>query len=47
MDDREAMRLAIACAHSVEGRTAPRPPVGAVVVQNGAIVGKGATSPPY
>src|SRR5579859_1462506 len=47
MDDRIAMQAAIACARSVEGRTAPRPPVGAVVVQDGRIVGKGATSPPY
>lgn len=47
MDDREAMRLALACAHSAEGRTSPRPPVGAVVVREGNIVGKGATSPPY
>ncbi|GHO59624.1 bifunctional diaminohydroxyphosphoribosylaminopyrimidine deaminase/5-amino-6-(5-phosphoribosylamino)uracil reductase RibD [Ktedonobacter robiniae] len=47
MDDQEAMRLAIAHAHSVEGRTAPRPPVGAVVVRDGVVVGQGATSPPY
>jgi diaminohydroxyphosphoribosylaminopyrimidine deaminase/5-amino-6-(5-phosphoribosylamino)uracil reductase len=47
MYEREAMRQAITCAHSVEGRTAPRPAVGAVVVQNGSIVGQGATSPPY
>jgi diaminohydroxyphosphoribosylaminopyrimidine deaminase/5-amino-6-(5-phosphoribosylamino)uracil reductase len=47
MDEREAMRLAIAWARSVEGRTAPRPPVGAVVVRDGVIVGQGATSPPY
>jgi diaminohydroxyphosphoribosylaminopyrimidine deaminase/5-amino-6-(5-phosphoribosylamino)uracil reductase len=47
MDEREAMRLAIACAHSAEGRTSPRPSVGAVVVRDGRVVGKGATSPPY
>ncbi len=47
MDVNEAMRQAIACAHSVEGRTAPRPPVGAVVVRDARVVGKGATSPPY
>jgi diaminohydroxyphosphoribosylaminopyrimidine deaminase / 5-amino-6-(5-phosphoribosylamino)uracil reductase len=47
MDERDAMRLAIACARSVEGRTAPRPPVGAVVVRDGVVVGQGATSPPY
>lgn len=47
MDDREAMQLAIACAHTVEGRTSPRPPVGAVVIRDGAVIGQGATSPPY
>ena len=47
MDDQEAMRLAFACARSVEGRTSPRPPVGAVVVKNGIIVGQGVTAPPY
>ncbi len=47
MNGRDAMRLAIACARSVEGRTAPRPPVGAVVVRDNVIVGQGATSPPY
>jgi diaminohydroxyphosphoribosylaminopyrimidine deaminase/5-amino-6-(5-phosphoribosylamino)uracil reductase len=47
MDDQEAMRLALACARSVEGRTSPRPPVGAVVVKNGIIIGQGATAPPY
>lgn len=47
MNEKEAMHLAIARAHSVEGRTAPRPPVGAVVVRNDIVVGQGATSPPY
>ncbi|QBD74542.1 bifunctional diaminohydroxyphosphoribosylaminopyrimidine deaminase/5-amino-6-(5-phosphoribosylamino)uracil reductase RibD [Ktedonosporobacter rubrisoli] len=47
MDDREAMRQALDCAHAVEGRTSPRPPVGAVVVRDNVVVGKGATSPPY
>ncbi len=47
MDSVNAMQHALACARSVEGRTSPRPPVGAVVVQNGEIVGKGATAPPY
>lgn len=47
MDDREAMQLAIECAHTVEGRTSPRPPVGAVIVRDGVIIGQGATSPPY
>jgi diaminohydroxyphosphoribosylaminopyrimidine deaminase / 5-amino-6-(5-phosphoribosylamino)uracil reductase len=47
MDNREAMQQAIACARRVEGRTSPRPPVGAVVVRDGEIVGRGATAPPY
>jgi diaminohydroxyphosphoribosylaminopyrimidine deaminase / 5-amino-6-(5-phosphoribosylamino)uracil reductase len=47
MNDLEAMRLAIACAHTAEGRTSPRPPVGAVVIREGVVVGQGATSPPY
>jgi diaminohydroxyphosphoribosylaminopyrimidine deaminase / 5-amino-6-(5-phosphoribosylamino)uracil reductase len=47
MNDSEAMFQALTCARSVEGRTSPRPPVGAVVVKDGAIVGRGATSPPY
>ncbi len=47
MSDLEFMQRAIAHARSVEGRTSPRPPVGAVVVRDGAIVGQGATSPPY
>ncbi len=47
MDDREAMRLALACAHSVVGRTSPRPPVGAVVVRDDVILARGATAPPY
>lgn len=45
--DEEAIRLAIACARSVEGRTSPRPPVGAVVVRDGKIIAQGATTPPY
>jgi diaminohydroxyphosphoribosylaminopyrimidine deaminase/5-amino-6-(5-phosphoribosylamino)uracil reductase len=47
IDDKEAMQLAIACAHTVEGRTSPRPPVGAVIVRDGVVIGQGATSPPY
>lgn len=47
MNDQEAMRHALTCARSVEGRTSPRPPVGAVIVQNGIITGQGATAPPY
>src|SRR5260370_39893738 len=47
MDDREAMEAAIACAHTVEGRSSPRAAVGAVVVRDGVVIGRGATSPPY
>lgn len=47
MGDLEFMQQAIACARSVEGRTSPRPPVGAVIVRDGVVVGRGATSPPY
>lgn len=47
MSEQDAMRLAITRARSVEGRTAPRPPVGAVVVRDNLVVGQGATSPPY
>ncbi len=41
-----AMRLAIDQARTVAGRTSPNPPVGAVIVQNGVVVGLGATRPP-
>ncbi|MBV9615721.1 MAG: bifunctional diaminohydroxyphosphoribosylaminopyrimidine deaminase/5-amino-6-(5-phosphoribosylamino)uracil reductase RibD, partial [Ktedonobacteraceae bacterium] len=47
MNDHELMRHALANARSVEGRTSPRPPVGAVVINNGIITGQGATAPPY
>jgi diaminohydroxyphosphoribosylaminopyrimidine deaminase/5-amino-6-(5-phosphoribosylamino)uracil reductase len=47
MDLKEAMRQAMLAARSVEGRTSPRPPVGAVLVRHGQIVGRGATAPPY
>ncbi|MBV9020197.1 MAG: bifunctional diaminohydroxyphosphoribosylaminopyrimidine deaminase/5-amino-6-(5-phosphoribosylamino)uracil reductase RibD [Ktedonobacteraceae bacterium] len=47
MRDREAMQQALACARSVEGRTSPRPPVGAVIVRDGEIVSTGVTAPPY
>src|SRR5579875_2018496 len=45
--ERQMMRRALALARSVEGRTSPRPPVGAVLARNGQIVGQGATAPPY
>jgi diaminohydroxyphosphoribosylaminopyrimidine deaminase / 5-amino-6-(5-phosphoribosylamino)uracil reductase len=47
MHAREAMQQALVCARSVEGRTSPRPPVGAVIVRDGEIVSTGATAPPY
>ena len=47
MDDTEAMQQALLCAARVEGRTSPRPPVGAVVVRANTVVGQGATAPPY
>ncbi len=47
MFQKEVMRQAMLAAYSVEGRTSPRPPVGAVLVRHGQIVGRGATAPPY
>ncbi|GCE28636.1 riboflavin biosynthesis protein RibD [Dictyobacter alpinus] len=47
MNDSEAMQQALLCAAQVEGRTSPRPPVGAVVVQADRVLGQGATAPPY
>ena len=45
--DEEALQLALTCARSVEGRTSPRPPVGAAVMRNGELIATGATAPPY
>ena len=42
MDDLHYMQLAIGLAQSVKGQTSPNPPVGAVVVKNGEILGMGA-----
>lgn len=42
MTDSEYMKLALQAASAVEGRTWPNPMVGAVVVNNGRIVGMGA-----
>src|SRR5689334_25079867 len=39
------MRRAVALARRARGRTSPNPPVGAVVVKNGRIVGEGFTRP--
>lgn len=47
MSHLEFMRQAIARARCVEGRTSPRPPVGAVLVRDNRVIGSGATSPPY
>lgn len=47
MSHLEFMQQAIARARSVEGRTSPRPPVGAVLVREERVIGSGATSPPY
>jgi len=44
--EQTAIRAAIAQARQVQGRTTPNPPVGAVVVRDGVIVGQGATQPP-
>jgi diaminohydroxyphosphoribosylaminopyrimidine deaminase/5-amino-6-(5-phosphoribosylamino)uracil reductase len=41
-----ALDLAIRQARAVAGRTSPNPPVGAVVVRDGAVAGVGATQPP-
>jgi diaminohydroxyphosphoribosylaminopyrimidine deaminase/5-amino-6-(5-phosphoribosylamino)uracil reductase len=40
------MRLALAQADRVRGRTAPRPPVGAVIARGERVLGAGATQPP-
>ncbi|MBX5455645.1 MAG: bifunctional diaminohydroxyphosphoribosylaminopyrimidine deaminase/5-amino-6-(5-phosphoribosylamino)uracil reductase RibD [Thermogemmatispora sp.] len=45
--ERWMMQRALALARAVEGRTSPRPPVGAVLVRDGQMVGQGATAPPY
>lgn len=42
MNDNAYMDVALDLAKSVQGQTSPNPPVGAVIVRNGAIVGIGA-----
>lgn len=42
MNDKEYMDVALDLAKAVQGQTSPNPPVGAVIVKNGAIVGIGA-----
>ncbi|MDP9162679.1 MAG: riboflavin biosynthesis protein RibD, partial [Pseudomonadota bacterium] len=39
------MTAAIALGAAVRGRTAPNPNVGCVIVSDGELVGRGATSP--
>ena len=46
VDDRQAMREAMAMADAARFRTSPNPWVGAVVVADGEIVSRGATEPP-
>jgi diaminohydroxyphosphoribosylaminopyrimidine deaminase/5-amino-6-(5-phosphoribosylamino)uracil reductase len=41
-----ALDLAIRMARTVVGRTSPNPPVGAIVVRDGVVRGRGATQPP-
>jgi diaminohydroxyphosphoribosylaminopyrimidine deaminase/5-amino-6-(5-phosphoribosylamino)uracil reductase len=45
LDDAAAMRVALALARTVQGFSSPNPPVGAVIVRDGTIVGQGATQP--
>ncbi|MCS6841657.1 MAG: bifunctional diaminohydroxyphosphoribosylaminopyrimidine deaminase/5-amino-6-(5-phosphoribosylamino)uracil reductase RibD [Roseiflexus sp.] len=40
------MERALTLAHRAQGRTSPNPPVGAVIVRDGRIVGEGWTQPP-
>ena len=40
------MQHAILAARSVDGKTKPNPPVGAVIVYEGTVVGLGATQTP-
>jgi len=41
------MRRALTLARRAQGTTSPRPPVGAVLVRDGQVVGEGATQPPW
>ncbi|MCM8748430.1 bifunctional diaminohydroxyphosphoribosylaminopyrimidine deaminase/5-amino-6-(5-phosphoribosylamino)uracil reductase RibD [Thermomicrobiaceae bacterium CFH 74404] len=45
-EDRRWMRRALALAWRAQGRVAPNPAVGAVLVREGEVVGEGATRPP-
>ena len=44
--DPHAYAQAFKLAAQVRGRTSPNPPVGAVVMRDGQIIGSGATQPP-
>lgn len=46
MTEAEHMRRAIELAREAVGTTSPNPPVGAVVVRDGRVVGEGRTQPP-
>lgn len=46
LDQAGALAQALAQARLAEGRTSPNPPVGAVVLREGRLVGAGATQPP-
>ncbi len=43
--DRQFMEMAFAEAASVKGKTLPNPPVGAVLVKDGRVIGRGGTRP--
>jgi diaminohydroxyphosphoribosylaminopyrimidine deaminase/5-amino-6-(5-phosphoribosylamino)uracil reductase len=45
-DDAAAMQVALDLARTARGFSSPNPPVGAVIVRDGTIVGQGATQPP-
>lgn len=45
-DDARFMRIALRLARRAVGRTRPNPPVGAILVTRGAVVGRGYTQPP-
>lgn len=45
MTDAAGMALALQCSEAALGNTAPNPPVGAVLVKDGAVIGMGYTQP--
>ncbi len=45
-DERQFMDEALSIARRALGRTSPNPAVGAVVVKNGEVIGRGSTQPP-